>query len=580
MSLDASTKTGETAVPHLAMSEVDWKPLLIVAALYFFSAALLLVKLGGHPGYTQNWEEYTTWRLFQWWDHPSTRIFHISDGVMLTSGSSPLLAPFIWLSFKLFGVGMFALRLPSALISAAAAPLIFVLGRRLCSARVGILAGLLLALLPSFLVYGRTATNAGYSIVPALITLYVLLRALKEPKRWMWFALLQFMLILGAYAYTPIRLLWPISALLIAVEIVVRRDARWPLALGLAATVIALPLFVVFVDDLPGHDPLKAARNYYVAHGETILTIRKNRENYKYFLQPTAKERAAGHLLGSNNQLMWRLIGQNATNTTDLFLDRHTTRALVDFWNPRGRLYYSFLVPFFLVGLIRSLLGVARRVEDRILQTCFWVWTISLLGVSVVNIGRFVYLFPLICWFVGSGLFAIVDFVVGRAHRAIPSWVSVAAATGAAAALLIATARATWNDYKGPPTIYSGASMVARLNADAGFNAVSGRSGVLVPPHESLEVESIEVSSYRVLLDDKYRFVDISAGVPVSQSTSRKPVLLYGQALDLLHQPRSFPTFCRNNYYVQQAALEAFRHVTASAAARCEHRLRVVEIPT
>src|SRR6266498_2106053 len=71
-----------------------WQSILIPIALFLFSAAILLFKLGQHPGYTQNWEVYTTWRFFAWWDHPSMNIFDVNDGVMLTAGSSPLLAPF------------------------------------------------------------------------------------------------------------------------------------------------------------------------------------------------------------------------------------------------------------------------------------------------------------------------------------------------------------------------------------------------------------------------------------------------------------------------------------------------------
>lgn len=571
-------KRAEASSEVTRTAAVDWQSISILLALYVFSASLLLVKLGQHPGYTQNWEAYTTWRFFAWWDHPSIKIFDVNDGVMLTAGSSPLLAPFIWITFKLFGVGMFALRLPSALISAFAAPLTFVVGRRFISPRAGLLAAVLLALLPSFLVYGRTATNAGLSLVPALLTLYCLGRALTEPRQWRWFALLQILFIVSVYAYTPVRMLWPISVGLIATELFLHKGERCRLVIGLATSVVVLPLFLIFFDGLPSHAPVKAVRNYYVAHGETLLNIRENPQNYKYWLKLTPDEQAAGRVFGSDNELMWRFIKQNATNVTNLLLDRQTNRALIDFWNPHGRLYFNFLVPFFLIGMIKSLLGFFRRVEDRILQACFWVWCASLLIVSVVNISRLVFMFPIICIFIASGLFTVVDVVSPRLSVAKAPWLPRAVSAGAAVILMLATARATWNDYKGPPTIFAGSSVVSQLGANAPAIASSGGSAVLVRPPGSMEIEEIDVSSYRVLLDDDYDFVDISTGAPSAATSSGKPAVQYGQVIGLLAHPESLPTYCANTYFVEHDALESFNEVTAAAADRCGHYLRSIEI--
>src|SRR4051812_37893529 len=65
---------------------------LIAPGLFLFSAALLDFKLGEHPGFVYNWESYTVYRFFPWWDHPSTSIFHVTEGLMTDSGSSPVLA--------------------------------------------------------------------------------------------------------------------------------------------------------------------------------------------------------------------------------------------------------------------------------------------------------------------------------------------------------------------------------------------------------------------------------------------------------------------------------------------------------
>ena len=40
-------------------------------ALYGLALALLLVGIGSHPPFVYNWEEYTAWRFFPFWDRPT-----------------------------------------------------------------------------------------------------------------------------------------------------------------------------------------------------------------------------------------------------------------------------------------------------------------------------------------------------------------------------------------------------------------------------------------------------------------------------------------------------------------------------
>src|SRR5215211_5990227 len=70
-----------------------WQSIALPTALLLLGTALLLVRLGQHPDYAYNWESYTSWRIFAWWDNPSTSIFELNDGLMTDSGASPLLAP-------------------------------------------------------------------------------------------------------------------------------------------------------------------------------------------------------------------------------------------------------------------------------------------------------------------------------------------------------------------------------------------------------------------------------------------------------------------------------------------------------
>jgi 4-amino-4-deoxy-L-arabinose transferase-like glycosyltransferase len=551
---------------------------IIPLALFLFSAAILLFKLDQHPSSNYNWESYTTWRFFPWWDHPTTSIFNINESLMTNSGTSPLLAPPIWVSMNVFGVGLFALRLPGALISALAIPLTWIVGRRLVSPRAGVLSAVLLALLPAFLLYGRTATNVGISLVPALLTVYFLARALKEPRNWIWLSLLQLTLIVSVYAYSPIRILWPISIALFAVEIAFHRGERWRLAVAFLITIIALPAILVLYDGTPDHNPKVALRSYYNARGETALSWKGNPETYKYYLKMTPEEKAAGHLIGSGRSFLWRLVKQNAKNLENLYLDRGTSYAIIDFWNPHGRLYYTFLVPFFLMGLAKSLWGVFRRAEDRVLQACFWGWSLPLLFTSNVHIGRLIYVLPIVCIFVALGFFTIVDFLVPRLGMTKVRRLPAIAATVAALILVAVTANASLADYRVSPPVVPAEGTIARLGADADQLKANGENAVLVRPVAGMELESIEASTFRLVLDDEYQFVDISPGAPSIDRVAEKPALMYGLVIESLEHPETIPSYCTNRYYVYADVLPKFLELTKSAPAECGHPVQYVAL--
>src|SRR4051794_31808766 len=125
-------------------------------ALYALALALLLPRLDTHPPFVYNWEHYTAWAVFAFWDHPSLTILRPIDGLMTGSGRSPLIAPVAWLTFHFGGVGLGSLRLATAMLAAAAVPLLWLVGEQFVGRREALLAAVLLALSPVFLLYGRT----------------------------------------------------------------------------------------------------------------------------------------------------------------------------------------------------------------------------------------------------------------------------------------------------------------------------------------------------------------------------------------------------------------------------------------
>ncbi|HEV2109352.1 MAG TPA: hypothetical protein VGR16_13915, partial [Thermomicrobiales bacterium] len=59
--------------------------------LYLAALGLLLFGPGQLPDYTYNWEHYTAYDLFRFWDggRPLSETFRITDGLMTDSGESP-----------------------------------------------------------------------------------------------------------------------------------------------------------------------------------------------------------------------------------------------------------------------------------------------------------------------------------------------------------------------------------------------------------------------------------------------------------------------------------------------------------
>jgi mannosyltransferase len=91
-----------------------------------------------------------------------------------------------------FGDSAFALRLPSALAMAAAAGCVAAVGRRLYSPRIGVVAGLVFALVPAVTRFGQEARSYGFVVLAAALATLLLLRAVDRPSVLRW----------GAYGVT------------------------------------------------------------------------------------------------------------------------------------------------------------------------------------------------------------------------------------------------------------------------------------------------------------------------------------------------------------------------------------------
>ncbi|HKP52690.1 MAG TPA: glycosyltransferase family 39 protein [Chloroflexia bacterium] len=569
--------------------------LIVPVSLYVVAAALLLFRIGGHPPFVYNWDSYTAWGLFGFWDHPSLDVLRLNQGLMTDSSHSALTILPAWLGLAVGGIGLAALRAPFALIAAGAVPLLWLVGRRMFGQSVGLLAAILLALSPVFLLYGRTATLVGISLVPALLTIYALMRVLQRPQGWGWLVGLQILLLLGAYAYAPIRFLWPLSLMLLLVEWIWRRSERRALLVAFGVTIVTLPAMLVAVQYGPGGGPISTLSEYYGGRGEQIGALSSKPQEYAYYIELTPEEKVEGKPIGSPIELAWRLVSRNTLDYANLLFDWDTRPALRDYWNSRGRLYPMLLVPFFLLGLGRAAWRGRKRagLEYRVLLVLFFGFGLPLLLTSRVHIGRLIFVLPLLMVIVSLGYTWAAGWVVRRVRK----WLSrrsegVSAARGwrrfvpaaLTLSLIAGVGWLTWLDYHNSPPPGRESATVAALKAVLPEAQMSGGVAVVVNRSKIRVFEEIDFVPYWLDLNGSYRYINLFESgelyVPPAPSASDpRPPLYLGGIMARLEKPESVPNYCGNIYYVDPAVESQFLDAMKNRSRFCSNKLKYKLLP-
>ena len=561
--------------------------LLLPLGLYALAAGLLLLHLDSHPGFPYNWEPATARGFFAFADRPSPAIFGVTEGLMTDSGDSPLLVLPAWLTTGALGVGLAALRLPAALLSAAAVPLLWWLGRRLSGPATGLLAALLLALSPVFLLYGRTATTVGLSLLPALATVAALHQVLRRPGRLRGILALQGLLLLDAYAYAPIRFLWLLSLALLAGAWWQGRRRKTGHGRALLITVLVLPLFLALALRPVINNPADILLDFYDGRGEQVATLLAMPGSSPLRPAAQAAARAAKPPVSPLAEAA-AVIAGDTLDLGRLLLDWDTRPALTDYWNAQGRLYPLVLVPLFLIGLGRAIWGARRQPATRLVLACFAAFTLPLLLTSLVHIGRLIFALPFLCLLVAGGYTGLTGWLGARwaAWRAHPGGARPGhrpqrAAILGAGVLLAAVAASTWADYAPLPAPMPDEAAVPLLRAAAsGLHAAGPGVALVLGDTKTLPFERIQVGGYRLELDALYRFVDLSSGTaPEPAPGDRRPVLYFGAVLEHLDPLSSLPGLCVNTYFVGAAVADRFQLAAGPAAVICGHRLHYQILP-
>jgi 4-amino-4-deoxy-L-arabinose transferase-like glycosyltransferase len=546
----------------------------VPVGLYVVSAAMLLFAIGSHPDFTYNWENNTADGLFTFMANPTVDIFHLTEGLMTDSGKSPLVVLPAWLGFALTGENLASMRWPVALIAAGAVPLLWLVGKRLAGMWTGVLAALLLALSPVFLLYARTATVVGLSLVPMLLTMYVLLRLLERPESVGWVVALQGTLVLGAYAYAPVRFLWPFSVGLLVWEAFLRKEQRKRLLACAALTVVVVTGTIVALDYAHEHDFVMSVGYYYAGRGEQVANLLASKEDY-------AKAVGIGdQSLPPTMEFFAQVVGQNTLDLVKLLVDYDTQPAITDYWNQHGRLITVLLVPFFLIGFGRTVWLARRRdaYDYRMVALFFLGFTLPMVFTSKVHIGRLIFALPLICLMTAVGVAYCLFLRAYRGLRVSPGDDGARRLVGSlVVVLLLLVAATTWSDYSVEVPTTREARITQELIKDAPAVKREGAYVALVAVDDpTLVLEEIDANQYRLGLKDYYCFYDLSngQGTPCTSDGGNKPTLLVGAMLQRMKEPARIPQYCTNIYYVSPDLLEKFTGAAREHQGQCAQPLR------
>lgn len=475
-----------------------FRAIAIPAALYALALGALLVQIGERPAFPYNWESYTAWNYWSVWARPASsaaEIFAVTDGLMTESGHGPLLGLPIWLGFRLDGVGLTAMRWPVALLAALAVPLTWELGRRLTARPVAFLAAALLAVSPVFLLYGRTATLVGITLAPALLTMLALARLLELPaarRPVVWLVGLQATLILGAYAYAPVRLLWPLAAAALLAGAIGWRERRRFLVVAGLVTVVTIPVFLVAAEWLTrgSWSPAATIVGYFQVRGEHIFELGADPERYLPYIREAPAETA------NPFGLAWALVSQNLLDAARLVSDWQTEPVLTHYWNAHGQLWPWLLVPFFWLGFAGTVYrAISGRSWRTLLLLCLLVSLAGpLLFTTRIHVGRLAPVLPLLLLTVAGGLSLAADGLSRVAGQRLPTpaaTVRLAALSALGLIVVFGAAALTLAGYQHLPAESAESRITSRLAIFVEAASEHGGAALVAPAAYGLEVEGV-----------------------------------------------------------------------------------------
>ena len=145
--------------------------------------------------------------------------------------------------FKVFGESDTAIEFAQILCDSLATVFVFLIAGELMSAGIAVVAGILAALSPQFAYYSVLLLPDSLAVLPILVAVYFLIRAIKHP-RLLSFALAGIFIGLSCWLRANALLLAPILACLVPVFLQRGRRLRYSLALVFGAAILVAPITI------------------------------------------------------------------------------------------------------------------------------------------------------------------------------------------------------------------------------------------------------------------------------------------------------------------------------------------------
>ena len=145
--------------------------------------------------------------------------------------------------FKVFGESDTAIEFVQILCDSLAAVFVFLIAGELMSGRIAVVAGILAALSPQFAYYSVLLLPDSLAVLPILVAVYFLIRAIKRP-RLRSFALAGVFIGLSCWLRANALLLAPILACLVPLLLARGRRLRYSLALVFGAAILIAPITI------------------------------------------------------------------------------------------------------------------------------------------------------------------------------------------------------------------------------------------------------------------------------------------------------------------------------------------------
>ena len=145
--------------------------------------------------------------------------------------------------FKVFGESDTAIEFVQILCDSLAAVFVFLIAAELVSAGIAVMAGFLAALSPQFAYYSVLLLPDSLAVLPILVAVYFLIRALRHPG-FRSFALAGVFIGLSCWLRANALLLAPILACVVALLLQRGRRLRYSLALVFGAVILIAPITI------------------------------------------------------------------------------------------------------------------------------------------------------------------------------------------------------------------------------------------------------------------------------------------------------------------------------------------------